>query len=53
MKWRAHIVKHGTEWLVEHLEGGVMRWTSPTGRVYLVEPERTLPTFVVDEPAPF
>lgn len=53
VKWRAHIVKHGTEWLVEHLEGGVMRWTSPTGRVYLVEPERTLPTFVVDEPAPF
>lgn len=48
-----HIVKHATEWEVVHCEGGVMRWTSPMGRVYVVEPERTLPVFTIDEPAPF
>ena len=48
-----HIVKHGTEWSVVQCEGGVMQWTSPLGRVYIVEPERALPVFTVDEPAPF
>ncbi|HKT57981.1 MAG TPA: DUF222 domain-containing protein [Microbacterium sp.] len=48
-----HVVKHGTEWEVRQLAGGVMQWTSPNGRVYLVEPERRLPAFTVDEPAPF
>ena len=48
-----HVVKHGTEWEVQQLAGGVMQWTSPNGRVYLVEPERRLPAFTIDEPAPF
>ena len=48
-----HTVKHGTEWCVVQCDGGAMRWTSPLGRVYLVEPERSLPVFTVDEPAPF
>lgn len=37
---RHHILKHETPWTVRQLEGGVLEWTSPTGRVYvdLAEP---------------
>jgi hypothetical protein len=37
-----HRVKHHGGWEVTQVEGsgGVMSWTSPTGRRYLVEPER-------------
>jgi len=49
-----HHVTHDGHWLVEQLEGGVIEWTSPMGRVYLVEPERRLPVFRPDAtPAPF
>ena len=34
-----HHLKHQTGWTVEQLPGGILRWTSPTGRVYLTEPE--------------
>jgi hypothetical protein len=42
-----HTIRHGTQWPIEQLSdsGGVIRWTSPSGRTYLVEPERRTPTF--------
>jgi hypothetical protein len=42
-----HTVRHHTQWRIEQVpdSGGVIRWTSPSGRVYLVEPERRTPTF--------
>lgn len=40
-----HVVKHHGGWVVHQLPGGVMEWTSPTGRRYLVEPERSTPAF--------
>jgi hypothetical protein len=42
-----HTVRHATQWHIEQLpdSGGMIRWTSPSGRVYLVEPERRTPTF--------
>jgi hypothetical protein len=40
-----HIVKHHGGWSVQQLTGGVIEWTSPTGRVYLVEPTRRIPVF--------
>ncbi|MFH8251747.1 DUF222 domain-containing protein [Microbacterium sp. B2969] len=42
-----HTVRHATDWRIEqiHDSGGVIRWTSPSGRTYLVEPERRTPAF--------
>jgi hypothetical protein len=42
-----HTVRHDTDWRIEQIpdSGGVIGWTSPSGRVYLVEPERRTPTF--------
>ncbi|WP_019182039.1 HNH endonuclease signature motif containing protein [Microbacterium yannicii] len=42
-----HIVRHHTDWTIEQVaeSGGAIRWTSPTGRQYLVEPERRVPVF--------
>ncbi len=42
-----HTVKHHTDWTIQHVpgSGGAIQWTSPTGREYLVEPERTVPVF--------
>ncbi|MFS0733455.1 DUF222 domain-containing protein [Microbacterium sp. 1P10UB] len=53
-----HHVKHSGGWSVQQVagSGGVMEWISPTGRRYLVEPERRMPVFrssVASEPAPF
>ncbi len=48
-----HVVKHHGGWRVVQLPGGVLEWTSPTGRSYLVEPERRVPAFrVVPDPVP-
>jgi hypothetical protein len=46
-----HTVKHHGGWQVRQLDGrdGVVEWTSPMGRVYVVEPERRAPVF---RPAP-
>ncbi|BDV31004.1 HNH endonuclease signature motif containing protein [Microbacterium terricola] len=46
-----HHVKHHGNWLVRQIESGVIEWTSPMGRVYLVEPERRLPVFRPDTAA--
>ncbi|WP_426322882.1 DUF222 domain-containing protein [Microbacterium sp. E-13] len=42
-----HTVKHHTDWTIQHVpgSGGAILWTSPTGRHYLVEPERAVPVF--------
>lgn len=42
-----HTIKHHGNWQVQHLahEGGALEWTSPTGRRYLVRPERPTPVF--------
>ncbi|HKP06069.1 MAG TPA: hypothetical protein VJU58_02330, partial [Microbacterium sp.] len=44
-----HTVKDNTDWQVEQIEGsgGAVAWTSPTGRRYIVHPERKVPTFTV------
>lgn len=46
---RHHILKHHSAWRVRQRPGGVLEWTSPTGRIYDDRPARTL-TF---EPPPF
>lgn len=33
-----HRLKHETAWRLKHLERGVLRWTSPVGRIYLTDP---------------
>ena len=44
-----HLVKDNTDWHVRQIEGsgGAVAWTSPTGRRYVVHPERKVPTFTV------
>jgi len=54
---RHHILKHGSEWTVRQLGGGVLEWRSPTGRRYLDKPPATV-RFVPDltfdgDPPPF
>ncbi|WP_169514143.1 HNH endonuclease signature motif containing protein, partial [Agrococcus lahaulensis] len=43
---RHHLMKHATAWTVRQLDQGVLEWTSPTGKVYLDEPEPAGPAFV-------
>jgi len=42
-----HIVKHHGGWVVRQVDGGggAIEWISPTGRRYVVEPERRVPVF--------
>ncbi|MFI8633952.1 DUF222 domain-containing protein [Microbacterium sp. NPDC077663] len=47
-----HTLKHQTDWHVRAKPGGALEWTSPAGRVYLVQPERRVPTFTTDPPGP-
>lgn len=37
-----HHLKHMTDWAVRQVGDGVLEWTSPSGRVYLTEPETQL-----------
>ncbi|UUT34308.1 HNH endonuclease signature motif containing protein [Microbacterium elymi] len=46
---RHHILKHHSPWRVEQLGRGRLRWTRPTGRVYLDRPTSTV-QFVPDPP---
>jgi len=52
-----HTVKHHGDWNLEQLPdtGGAVLWTSPTGREYVVQPERRTPVFrpAADGDAPF
>jgi len=49
-----HLVKDNTAWQVRQIpgSGGVIEWTSPTGRRYLVKPERPVPVFTATAPEP-
>jgi hypothetical protein len=38
-----HKLKHNTAWKMEQLGGGVIRWTSPDGKIYDTDPETDLP----------
>lgn len=52
---RHHTLKHHSRWRVEQRPGGVLVWTSPTGRVYSDHPSSGV-AFSVDpecDPAPF
>ena len=53
-----HIVKHHGGWTVRDVEGsfGAVEWISPTGRRYIVHPERRVPVFRTQhdgDPPPF
>ena len=51
-----HTVKHHGNWRTRLIpdSGGVVEWTSPNGRRYLVEPERRIPAFSpADQRSPF
>ncbi len=37
-----HTLKHNTAWTVRQLPGGVLEWTSPTGRIYIDTPVSTI-----------
>jgi hypothetical protein len=38
-----HRLKHQTGWRAKQLPGGVLEWTSPSGRTYLTQPATELP----------
>lgn len=38
-----HTLKHRTDWTVQQLGGGVLRWISPTGRVRVTHPPAVSP----------
>lgn len=38
-----HMLKGNSDWTVRQLEGGLMEWTSPTGRVHIDRPPDWLP----------
>ena len=44
-----HMVKHHGGWRLRQVpgSGGAVEWTSPTGRRYVVDPERRVPVFTV------
>lgn len=62
---RHHVTKHCTPWKVRQLGGGVLEWTSPTGRIYVDRPPGVathvtfediadrMPRSPVADPAPF
>ncbi|AEG44750.1 HNH endonuclease signature motif containing protein [Isoptericola variabilis] len=58
---RHHVLKHQTAWSVRHVStpeaaaatGGVLEWTSPTGRVQRTYPERPAATRHATTPQPF
>lgn len=41
-----HTVKHHGGWKLRQRAHGTIEWTSPSGRIYTVEPERRGPTFI-------
>ena len=45
-----HTVKHHGDWEVNQIpgSGGAVEWISPTGRRYVVQPERKVPVFTID-----
>lgn len=49
---RHHILKHHTAWTVRQLGGGILEWTSPTGRIYTDRPTPTVRFVPLDDPPP-
>ncbi|GLJ79030.1 HNH endonuclease signature motif containing protein [Microbacterium imperiale] len=49
---RHHDVKHHTRWRVRQLTGGLLVWTSPTGRVYREDAPRPLVAFTIEAGPP-
>ena len=49
-----HIIKHHGGWTVRQIDGGggAIEWISPTGRHYVVKPERRVPVFRPSPPTP-
>ncbi|MDD7929858.1 HNH endonuclease signature motif containing protein [Microbacterium thalli] len=45
---RHHDVKHHTRWRVKQLAGGLLVWTSPTGRIYREDAPPPLVAFAID-----
>ena len=45
-----HTVRHHGNWKIRQIpgSGGAIEWTSPTGRRYIVQPERKVPVFTID-----
>lgn len=50
---RHHVLKHNSAWRVRQRPGGVLEWTSPTGRIYPDAPARTLTFAPASDPPPF
>ncbi|WP_457101071.1 DUF222 domain-containing protein [Microbacterium sp. P5_E9] len=48
-----HTVRHHGNWEIRQIpgSGGAIEWTSPTGRIYVVQPERKVPVFTIDPTA--
>jgi hypothetical protein len=46
---RDHVLKHGTSWQVVQDVGGVLHWTSPSGRCYTTAPETPVGKRAVDD----
>lgn len=47
-----HTLKHESRWQVRQLGGGLLEWTSPTGRTYTETPEPTLRFTAAEDPPP-
>lgn len=50
---RHHSLKHASPWRVRQLAGGVLEWTSPTGRICTDRPEPAVRFAPADDPPPF
>ena len=50
---RHHVLKHNSPWKVRQLPGGILEWTSPTGRTYTDHPEPTVRFTDPGPPPPF
>ncbi|WP_235590669.1 HNH endonuclease, partial [Leucobacter sp. G161] len=47
-----HALKGNSDWAVKQLAGGVLEWTSPTGRIYIDLPPDLLPELRATRPKP-
>lgn len=43
-----HTIRHHGGWAIRQLGDGSLEWTSPSGRCYIVQPERRMPVFFPD-----
>ena len=53
LRRRHHSLKHESAWKVKQLGGGLLEWTSPTHRVYIDTPPRTLTFEILDDDPPW